>query len=129
MFEHNEQPGGQTWKTVKNKRQKQQPRQQPRQLQQTKQKQQPRQQHHQQSKKQGYDACRNGPACKFFKDNRCMFSHETQGKQTKSSDWKQYGQSSRLKTCKFGSRCDRVSECGFLHLAKDFLPVKGGKKN
>ena len=126
MFEHTEQPVEQPWKVVKSRRQKQQPRQLPRQHQQ---KEHPRQQQNKQIKKQSLDACRNGPSCKFHKDNRCMFSHETKRQQIKSSDRKQYGQSSQLKPCKFGSRCDRVSECGFLHLAKDFLPAKGGKKN
>ena len=32
------------------------------------------------------------------------------------------------KPCKFGSGCDRILSCGFLHSAKDFLSAQGGRR-
>ena len=35
----------------------------------------------------------------------------------------------QARPCKFGSRCDRILSCAFLHLAKDFLSIQGGRRN
>ena len=34
-----------------------------------------------------------------------------------------------LKPCKFGPRCDRGWGCRFLHLASDFHPLQGSRRN
>ena len=35
----------------------------------------------------------------------------------------------QTRPCKFGAGCDRILSCGFLHLAKDFLSSRGGRRN
>ena len=51
------------------------------------------------------------------------------GKQPRLDGQHQHEQSRQLKQCKFGDRCDKGMNCGFLHLAKDFLPLQSGRRN
>ena len=112
-FEHNEQ----AWKTVHHKIQKQQSKQK-------------------NTNVQYQQPCRNGPSCKFWKQDRCNFFHKEkkhQGNHQKQEDrsgaQEQGGERSGLKKCKFGRRCDKGRDCGFLHLPSDFLPLSSGRRN
>ena len=136
-FEHKEQP----WKKVQHRRQrqatlqqsqKQQPRQQQQGKQHDRQQQQIRQTYPRQEQKK--PACSNGPACKFLKENRCNFyhkqaRHQMQHQRQSSGAWQQNAGSIQLRQCKFGSRCDKGRECGFLHLPTDFLQPHSGRRN
>ena len=118
-FRHTELP----WKTAKPRRQRQDI-------------QKHKQEHNQNNKKQ-QDVCRNGYSCKYKKNNRCIFIHEEARKQhtnqstrkTHSSSGQDKSESqSHLRPCKFGNRCNQGMSCDYLHLAKDFLPMKGGRR-
>ena len=108
-------------------KQQHQPQQQPR-------KQQPKQRH----TRSESIICKNGPRCRFLRDDKCLFLHEKQQHQQPRQDSRQPSSSgaqnknvstNQLKPCKFGPRCDKGMRCEYLHLPKDFLPVKGGRKN
>jgi hypothetical protein len=47
----------------------------------------------------------------------------------KGQESRQFNDSRQGKPCKFGAGCDRILNCGFLHSAKDFLSVQGGRRN
>ena len=101
--------------------------------------QQHRQAKHQQQRQsaQQKSVCRNGPGCIFLKHNRCNFKHienrqearTTADKQSRSSAPHRSGLQSTLRQCKFGNKCDKGSNCSFLHLPSDFLPKQGGRRN
>ena len=88
---------------------------------------------------QNLNACRNGPSCKFLRDNRCSFYHSQareQGRQPlKEARWPRSGGQQRyaplgnLRQCKWGDRCDKGRNCDYLHLASDFFPLHSGRKN
>ena len=144
-FKHT-QPNELPWKKVERRRQGRQPQQgqQQRQGHHNQQgqsrPQQPQNQVMQQQKRKETIKCKNGPRCSFFRDSRCLFLHETP-KQQYGQPRQDCRQQSRrgaqnknvpavqVKPCKFGSRCDKGMSCEYLHLAKDFLPVKGGRRN
>jgi hypothetical protein len=146
--EHNTQP----WKKVQSRRQgrklqhHQEERQGPPRRQQVQQELPRRPQFRQQQQ----EACRNGTRCSYHKENRCNFFHpssrsqfkeSTQGRRKEAgrdithkqqagvSDQHIDGMSSRLRPCKFGNKCDKGVNCGFLHLPSDFLPNLGGRRN
>ena len=132
-FEHKIQP----WKTGQTKRQQKKLDQQKL----------PRKTQHQNRHKNGQDhkqhfqpkgkpVCDNGPSCKFLKEDRCKFAHKEskhQGKhhrqETSTSAHQQGAGTIKLKQCKFGHRCDKGRDYGFLHLPKDFLPLQSGRRN
>ena len=131
MYEHQEQP----WKTVHTKKKRQQPKQQHQQKEPQQQEKHPRRQ-----TQQNKSECRNGPTCIYLKYNKCSFAHKSarpqaghgarEARQHPRSGAQQHGGSiTQLKQCKFGSRCDRGRNCGYLHLAKDFLPRNAGGRN
>ena len=116
-FEHNEQ----AWKTVHHKKQS---------------KQKNASAQPQQTKTKYKEPCRNGLTCKFKKQDRCNFFHKETKHQEKhqNQDYRSDGQEhdgerSELRKCKFGRRCDKGRDCGFLHLPKDFLPLTSGRRN
>ena len=138
-YEDNEQP----WKTVQPRRprqlvtqqslkkqpsqhQKQEVMQQGKKHQQIRQQQQVRQQQSRQSPEK--QECLNGTTCKYFKEDRCNFYHKHHNNQPNSARH-QSGGPTQLRQCKFGARCDKGRNCGFLHLPKDFLPLQGGRQN
>ena len=138
------QPNEQPWQKVQHKRHgRQQGRQQ---LQQQGQQKQLGQQQQQSGRQQPWQdqsrsksiPCKNGPRCSFLRDNRCLFLHDKQQHGQPRPDSRQLSRSgaqkrnvsqSQVKPCKFGSRCDKGMRCEYLHLAKDFLPAKGGRRN
>ena len=81
--------------------------------------------------------CRNGPSCMFLKYNKCNYDHSesrhqyrpTHKQHPEVSGQVQGGMSSRLRPCKFGHKCDKGVDCGFLHLPSDFLPNVGRRRN
>ena len=118
--------------------------------------------------RQQLQECRNGQGCIYWKHDRCNFSHsgqkhkglgsrqqhqglgsrqqhqsldsrqQHQGKdsrqQRKDLDSRQQRQGQDMDTnqgkpCKFGAKCDRILSCGFLHFVKDFLSVRGQRRN
>ena len=132
------QPNDQTWHKVQHKRHgRQQGRKQGQQQQHVGQQQSGRQQPRQ-DRSRSEIKCKNGPRCSFLRDNRCLFLHDKQQHGQPRRDSRQLPRSgaqnrnvspSQMKPCKFGSRCDKGLSCEYLHLAKDFLPAKGGRKN
>ena len=124
-FEHSEQP----WKTVQHRRQKQLSRKE------SEQRQQPRQQQQaragERKGKKETENCLNGPSCKFLKHGKCKFSHEQNrqgGRHSRPSEHNVNVSSIQLRPCKFGNRCDKGMSCTYLHLPKDFLSSKGGRR-
>ena len=88
---------------------------------------------------QKLSACRNGPSCKFLRDNRCSFYHSQAREQSRHysqesrwprSDGQQRDASlGQLRQCKWGAKCDKERTCSFLHLPTDFFPSQGGRRN
>ena len=133
-FKHSEQP----WQTVHHRRHKQQSKQQSQHQQKQHSQQQSRQQKQPRSfqQEEEMEHCWNGLSCKFQKQGRCKFSHEKSryqqkkqaGRQSRASEHNHSDWSSQLKPCKFGNRCDKGMSCTYLHLPKDFLSSKGGRR-
>ena len=126
-YTHSEQP----CQTVHHRKQKKQTKQQPQQQQQE----QARPRHHHKNKESA--DCRNGPSCKFQKQNRCNFSHKKPrheqkqhvGRQSRGGGQNKNDDTNQLKPCKFGSRCNKGLDCTYLNLPKDFLSSKGGRRH
>ena len=130
------------WQKVHTKRQKVQPKIQHGQRSQLAQK---------QHSDQVRSACRNGPNCSFLRHNRCNFFHDQQKHHRQSHTPHKTQQreasprqearlprrsvqikdapSKQLRQCKFGAKCDQGVNCGYLHLASDFLHLNGGRRS